>query len=227
MSLFLVLVLLLCLVAADLDRRWPRPPALLTAFVVFVAVSASADEPVPTPSPLRWRLESWTQVLVKPGADRKPLFGARLAADYAAPYGVHAIARIDASALGDGGAVNVRLDDPTTFSTVEAYAGAYRNVHGPLAVTAVYGIALPIENGAVKPLDRYPETLGAGVLVGDGTGDRWLLVMVGRHDAAGRGAKLLVTSQLALVGITSFVGDAAIGGAGSFARFGVAVKVKQ
>ncbi len=197
---------------------------LLVVLVLFAAPSL-AQEPTPTPR-FVWGSYSWSQSLFKAGSDKKLILGSRIDAEVDLFAGVHLFGRLDASAMQDGGAVNVQISDPETFSTLEGYACLWRDVYGPIALAGVYGLAVPIEGGKAAVLERYPQTLGFGVLVGDGSGDLWALVALGRHDAAGSGLKLLITTQIPMVDRTSIVADAAIGGPGTFARVGLAVRLK-
>ncbi len=196
-----------------------RLRSLLFALLLFPPAGECAAA-----SALQWDSWSWTQHLLKPGQDRQLVVGARVAGDLRGPAGIHLVGRIDASALGDG--AQVSIEDPKSFSTLELYGGLWRDVAGPFAVAAVYGAALPIEGGSVAAVERYPKTLGVGVLAGNGTGETWALVMLGRHDAAGAGLRVLATGQVLLLGRTSAVADAALGGRGSFVRAGVAVRLR-
>lgn len=212
--------------AAELVRRAKRLFAVVcvAAIVGMAAKVAHCEEPAPA---FRYRLETWTMTLAKAGEDRRLIFGARAAADYALPGAVHLVGRIDASALPtDGGTPNVSLTDLSSAQTLELYGGLWRDVYGPFALTVIGGTSTPLEGGQVPALERYPRTYGAGVLAGDGTGDRWLLLAAGKHEAAGDGLKLLASCQWGLAGRTSIVADAVIGGPGSFVRAGMAVRLQ-
>lgn len=208
------------------ENPWSWASLMLTAVALSLVGSAvHCEEPAPTAAPLiRTRVETWTQHLFKAGEDRRLVFGARGQAIIAGPAGVHVMGRMDASAIPtDGGTPNVSLTDLSSAQSLELYGGAYRDVWGPFALAAIGGTVVPLEGGNLVAQERYARTFGAGVLMGDGSGNRWLLLAVGKHEAAGDGVKLLATGQWPITGPTSFVSDAAIGGQGSFVRFGFAV----
>jgi hypothetical protein len=142
------------------------------------------------------------------------------------PADVHVFGRVDASAIGDGGAVDVEISDPSTFSTLEAYVGAWRHVWGPVGAAAVVGGAVPLEGGEIVALERYPKTFGVGVIAGHHASGAWAIAMLGRHEAAGDGLKLIFSGEIPIDGRVSSVADGAIGGQGSFVRLGAAVRLK-
>lgn len=168
--------------------------------------------------------ETWSMYLLKAGEDRRPVFGARMQLNAPGPLGSGIFARLDANAMpANGQPVAVSLDQLSSADTFEAYIGGYRDVIGPLALAAFAGTAVPLQGGTIVPGARYPAIGGAGLLVGDGTGDRWALVAIGTHEAAGKGSKFLATWHYRLTGRTSFVGDTALGGEGGFTRLGLSV----
>lgn len=202
-----------------------KPAFAALAFVLCLPNPSAAQDAEPTATPsVRWSLYSGTESLVRRGEDRKLIVFARAQVLASLPAGLQAFVRIEGSAIGAGAAAP-ELADPTTFSTLELYGGAYRQIAGPLSLAGLYGYTVPIEDGVAAAV-AYPKTFGAGVMLGDPRAGRWLLLTYGKHDAAGAGGWTLFAGQLPIDGRISAVADGAIGGgAGGFVRFGVVVKV--
>lgn len=188
-------------------------------FAALLPLHAEAQTPTPSPTPSSAvRLSSWTwvQYLSAEGKDRAPSFGARLQASVRVSR-LTLAARLDASAMKEG----VSLESAGTYSSVEGYALGAVDVVGPFALAGVWGTTRP------SPGETGPErqTYGGGLLVGDGTGEAWALVMVGTHEVAGKGLRPLVAFQAPLRDRTSVVGDAVLG-RGWQVRAGVAVRLR-
>lgn len=203
-----------------------RNIGFLCALIVLLLVFGGRAEPAeaePTPTPTAgMTFQSWAMTLMKPGTDRTFIAGARAHAYWQVQERVTLDIRIDASAISDGGAVP-EFKDPASFSTLELYAAARVRVVGPLSLIALGGYVLPTEGGQVEVIEQYPVVVGGGIHVA--TPGRWAMIAFGRDDAAGPGLKVLVSGESRIDGRLSVVADGALGGAGSFLRAGVAVKV--
>jgi len=196
------------LVWSGFRANWVVLLALLSA---FMAQPARAQDPTPTatPAPFFWRSSTISGTTFLPGQDRKLLFGARLSGGIALPYRCALLGRIDASALSDGGALTVSLDDPQSFSTLEGTAVLTRELRGGISAAVAYGYTVPVDNGKAAILERYPRQLLLGFSVL--TPDTFAIVGVGYHEASGPGTRLLFAGQRRVEGRTSMGIDGAIG----------------
>lgn len=219
---------------ASLRNRHHGPGAGCAALILFVfavvlvsSISCGVqacraeDAPVATPAPaFSVSYEALTGRLWKPGGNRL-YFGLRAQAELELPAKFTAVGVLQGSALSDGEAVNLSLDNPASFQTAEAYLSLGRQVSGPLSVFAVGGGTVGIEAGQAA-LDTTAWTLAVGPSVRTPLGTLWL--GGGWHQAAGDGFKLLGYARVPLKDATSVIVDGAIGGPGSFVRTVAAVK---
>ncbi len=199
----------------DHRRRWQVAAAVL-AFAIL-PLSLFAADPTPTPrAPVK--LSTWTRAeyLAREGKDRTPVFGARLQISVQISRFTLA-ARLDASAQKDG----VSLENPDTHDTAEVYALAAVDVVGPVAIAGLWGSSRPTM-GQEGP---EQQTVGAGLLIGDGTGELWALLMVGKHEPSGEGLRPLFAVQAPLRDRTSVVANGALG-RGWSVRAGIAVRIR-
>jgi hypothetical protein len=204
----------------------------LAGLLAAPAAARAADRPADTPPPPRpafaWSSYSFAETAFTQGGNKRAIVGARATAAVALPYGLQLSARADASALQDGGAVQVDIEDPQTYSTLELYGALSRPlpVVKGLSAEVIYGIALPIEFGRLVLLERYPKTFAAGVRYT--LGKSTVHLDVGTHDPAGDGVRVLASAQLHLAAIderTYLFADGAFG-RGSYYRGGVALRLK-
>jgi hypothetical protein len=203
--------------------------AALIALALFAAPSF-AQIPKPSPSPsqdpspeptFEWGSFATTQTL-KTAAGKRQIFGARVAASMALGYGARAVVRMDFTGLPDGQAVDP--SDPTTFQAVDFYAG----VHGPtlfacLSLAGGGGIAFDIEGGKLKPVEHNPVTLAGGVRCALGHHST-VYVLIGRHDPAGPGVKMITTTHVFVSEHASLIVDVAL--PNGYQRAGVAYRIK-
>jgi hypothetical protein len=197
-------------------RLHPGGSILLSLAFLLLPLSSFAAEPTPQP-PLTYRLDTWTLVHVGGTEAKAPIFGARASA-------VLKVGRFiagtwyQASATRDG----VDVDNPATYESLEVYVLGAVDVVGPFALAGVSGYTRP----SIGETGTDQRTWLAGALVGDGRGDRWALLGVGEHEAAGTGTRFLATWHLRIRDRTAFVGDY-VGGSATTRRLrlGVAVQV--
>lgn len=189
---------------------------------------ATADETptaAPTPSAtavpaIRWSTSAGYTMLLRQGEDRKYVVFARAQAVFdvaCTPCAAPALSlflRVDKSKLSTERPALTAVVS-TEFDTLEVTGGVYRHVAGPLYVAAMYGQSIPLQAGKV---DRYPETAGGGVFIGEPARGRWVFVGAGKDDAVGPGIKALVGWQIAIDGRLTSVGDLA----GSSVKTGIA-----
>lgn len=204
--------------------------AVLVAILALSSTVVSAQEPTSVPTPaqaslLQIDLYQVTAVLVS-RAPIRPFLGARASATYDVQGRGYVFARIDGWALPDAPTTPI-LSDPRSFSTLEGYLGLKVRVLRGVSLGAFGGTTVPLSGGEMIARPR-PSTWAGAVFVGDGTGRRWGMVGVGRHEAAGPGTKVLVSGQVPIRGALSAVVDGAVGsGGGSFVRAGLALRVTQ
>ncbi len=182
---------------------------------------------------LTWDSYTLTGSTLMPGHDRKALFGARLDGRFALPGLVSVLARADASTISDGGAVDVSLEDPQSFQTLELFVGITRPILGPapldndspyeatIGPALLYGWTVPMEGGRPALIERYPRTFAGGLHMR--IGQAWILGGVGFHEASGRGVRGIFAFQAPMSG--AFVGADAALGRHSLVRFYVLVRV--
>lgn len=196
--------------------------AVMTVAMISCARQALADDaPAATPAPaFSVSYEALTGRLWKPGQNRL-YFGLRAQAELELPAKLTAVGVLQGSALSDGEAVNLSLDNPASFQSAEAYIGLGRQISGPLSIYALGGGTVGIEAGQAA-LDTTAWTLAVGPSVRTPLGTLWL--GGGWHQAAGDGFKLLGYSRIHLKDQTSAIVDGAVGGPGSFIRSVVAVR---
>lgn len=202
-----------------------RRTGVVALGVVALALLFSPAQPAHAEAP-DWTAYSLTGTLLKPGQDRAAFFGARVDLVAYLPLGVQALGRLDASQLGDGAAAD--LASMSSFSTLEAFAGAWRpilrgkTVASGVGPVAVYGWTMPLEGGRPAIVERYPRTLLLGAMLRTANG--WILAGWGFHEASGTGNRFLFAAQQTAVGRASVGADGAIGGS-SFVRVYALVKV--
>lgn len=198
----------------DGSRGAPKVVGLLVFSAIILALSllplVAHCDPTPTPAPSGfWRSSTISGTTFMPGQDRKLLFGARASAGLALPWRCALLARVDASALSDGGALDVTFDNPESFSTIEGTAALTRELRGGISAAVAYGYTLPVEAGKLAIVERYPRTwmVGFAAIQPDG----FVMAGVGEHQASGRGTRLLFAGQRRVEGRTSFGVDGAVG----------------
>lgn len=111
------------------------------------------------------------------------------------------------------------------FDTLEVYGGAYRRLFGHVQVVGLYGYLVPLQPSKVT--EEYPETYGGGFIVGEPTSGRWVLLIAGKHDAAGDGVKFMFAGQMPIDGRITLVSDGVVGGPKGFVRVGIALAVAR
>lgn len=133
------------------------------------------------------------------------------------------VARLDASALPG----QFKAEDPSTYKSVEGYAGAnyvFAQRDGVTVGPAVVaGLAMAYDTKG-KTLTSNPTTWGVGGRLGTPSG--WVYVMVGQHGAAGRRIGILMTGQWKVTDTFSLVADG-VASDKPFARVGIAVSLTR
>jgi hypothetical protein len=204
----------------------PRP---LVLAVFLLPLHVYAQTPAPTPaSPWKVETSASTQYLAGQDVNRIPVFGTRIEPSFRRGR-LTVAARLLASALKDG----VDLENPRTYSTLEAHGLIAFDIVGPVAIAGVYGVTRP----SVGEDGPNCETWGGGALIGDGTGDRWLLVIHGKHTALMPSEqigpsirptpdyRLLFATKYRLKDRTAFIADGAPLGKGWMLRAGIGVRL--
>lgn len=179
---------------------------------------------------LLWKQAIWQGIKGEDGAwtvRRGDVWGGRLAGG----LGIGRLGiggRLDISGLKD----QFDLNDPTTYTTVEAYGTAtyyLAEAYGmTLAVEGALGAVTGIEGGDGKttgPLPNGPSFYGVGLRIGDSTRGSSARVGVAHHGALaepGR-ARLYLSGQAPINDRLWVVGDA-ISGRDGYVRVGVAVR---
>lgn len=189
--------------------------------VALLPLAAAAQEPTPTPRGIEWSLLSTIGTETKAGKDKTPIVGMRGTLDAPFLAGARLILRADLSRMSDGGAVDQGGLVPS-FESGEVYAAVYRTIGGPLAIEGVIGRGFALDPDA-ELLEASPDVVGIGFRISVRGG--FVFVGLGRHGAAGKGTRLLVSLLVPAKGNTSLYVDGAIGERGkSDVRSGAAVR---
>lgn len=179
-----------------------------------------------------------TGSLIKPGAERLAIFGARLQGTCSAPAGVVVFARADGTAIGDGAAAAAHATDIGSFQDVEIYTGIYRPIAAGVGPALLFGWTVPLEGGRPQLLERTPRTAFVGVTGRYAWG--WFTAGGGVHEAAGDAdipraptppapwkfsdLRVMGSAQVHVDGRTSLSGDVVLG-QHAFARGYILVRV--
>jgi hypothetical protein len=137
-------------------------------------------------------------------------FGARLTVRHTLPLGIKAFARTYAWTQGDSRAAAVKLDDWSTFRTIEFLYGAHRKLLPWLAAIVAAGVTIPVESGRPAELTEYPRTLFAGALLGDERLSH-LAIGAGEYQPAGNGLRIIASTRLRIDAKTALFAEAALG----------------
>lgn len=191
--------------------RWTVLAFVLALLSSWMALPVAAQTPAPTPARLHYGILSGTETLVglSKGASRHVIVFARAQADYQAFGPCHAAGRVEGSALGDGGAGGVNLEDPNSFTTLEIYGVGYCEALSGFSVGGIFGEVVDIEKG-LPVATTAPKTYGVGVILGKPYAAKWLLVKYGKHQAAGDGNRWLFALEYPLAKNLSAIADGAI-----------------
>jgi hypothetical protein len=127
--------------------------------------------------------QALTGSLVKPGADRLAIFGARVSATCEGPLGLVAFGRADGTAIGDGGAAAAGATDIASFTSLEAYVGATRAIGFGAGPAVVFGFTVPLEGGEARLIESSPRSALIGGMARGSWG--WAFAGGGFHEAAG------------------------------------------
>lgn len=205
----------------------------LAALLLLVG-GAKAEAAAPRAS---WELSSMTGALIKEGADRLVIFGARAQGVAEGPLGVVLAARADATATVDGGAQphEVSFASPESFTDLELNFVLTRPIASGIGPAVLFGYAIPFEAGRPAIVERYPRSAGIGLMARSQRA--WFLAVLGQHQAAGdpappgplkpwgiQDARLIVAGQVLVDGRTSLAGEVVMGPR-AFARGGVVIRV--
>ena len=205
--------------AAEWAAGAARSLSVLALLVIAAPAAFAGEAPAPK---WGWSSEALTGSLFKPGKNQVLYFGARMQGVVSTGLAdIRLHGRVEAGATTDGGAVDVSLENPQSFQTLEGYVAASRPVWGPLSAVVLWGLQVDVEGGRIKPMERYPIALAGGVRGETADGVLTGYVLAGRHDAAGSGFAVLFSGRARVEARTSLVVDGAIG-KGSFARLSMA-----
>lgn len=212
---FAVLVLVAVGIALWPFSRNVPPAGGLALLAVFLSLPALARAdnaaPITIPSNFHLGMESGSETLIglHKGASRHVLVFARAQADMLFKGCLHGWGHVEGSALGDGGAGGVNLQDPNSFTTLEMYVGGYCEVLSGFAIGGLFGGVVDIEKG-LPVVTSSPKTYGVNVILGKPYAGKWLLVGYGVHQAAGPGNRILFAAEYELAKNLSVVADGAI-----------------
>ena len=195
----------------------------LALLLALLPSAAAAQTPTPPPEPpYRAEFLSTIGTLTKADANKTPIVGVRVSVDVRTVADVHLVLRADLSRMSDGGAADQAAGVVPSFESGEVYAAIYRRIAGPVALEAVVGRAFALDPDQTL-IESSPDIVGGGLRLELRGG--YAFIGLGRHGAAGAGARVLVSILLPAKGNTSLLVDGAIAEDGkSVVRSGVAVR---
>lgn len=199
-------------------RKWFKSSLWRYALLLLLAAPAHAGEMKDQNLSCAWGADTWSQVLVGQHIQtRAPIFGARLEASCtatvaASDIGISIFGRLDASGQADNPDTKPDFTSLKTYQSLEGYGGVGLSIFKPwLGPVFVYGQTFSVFQGGVDLSDKA-QTIAGGLFVGRHGKGPWVYLLVGKHDPAGPGTKLLFVTRIRIVGNVAFVADVAFPG---------------